>query len=1677
MSLTNESPNATLLDLLPPFRQDVHYQHLMSVIPPWLTQATPQKRETLRKVKPRLPIGLKDAPQNQHAELCKLNAQHWTAQNRVDQTLAHLQNASTFAEPLLHAAIKERFGLELDVSNTFLRLYIPANIPWLRLKSGAARIWTVSLLDAALHNFESSETEDDAFEPASTYISAPSTTGQFSELPHIRQTMPIAAFTELCRELDIGDRYKTYLEDNLGVSNKLVAAILQPKVRDSQKAALIAALHLASMQNNLGAGMQQLILGIADGVQHLRLHGQQWLCHDLTIMNARLTGIVLFAPNLEHAREAVPVVAYIPDDPEHPIKEYPTASAFAEALIQRLRSHDYQRFFSRFIDHEDRGHFFAQLNNRLTPFTWQPVQAGDPRPTWRENPTERPDLQLAATPITGNLWIHLYQRKLDKILNDARVIAVSTATVDQRVRWALWDSFSEIASALLNIAAFVALPFVPFLGELMLAYMAYQLLDETFEGIVDWAEGLPLEAFEHFMGVVESAVQLGTFAAGGAIAAGEFRAVLPREIVQFIDRFNMVKTPKGETRYWKPDLAPYEHSAELPKDSTPNELGLHRHQGKTLLALEDKRYAVIEDPETGQHRIEHPTRPEAYQPALKHNGAGAWQTELDQPLSWDQATLLRRIGPDMERFSAAEHERMLTISGCHENALRKVYVHVDRLPPLLADTLKRFKIDQDIQTFIERIGSDRPEDFLKADPVTQLELLNENGYWPENKGLQLINEKAQTLWQSPNPDVPVTQINVSRLNDGDLLKTWLLTLEDRQIRTLLSEDFGTPSPRLETRTRTLRHTLAELADRKRETLFDNRYRKLERGARPLVQRIIDAEHGLPKSLAEAVLDTASEQELQQLQRGTLSKRLADLTQEAGLQVRTTRAYEGLELKSTANNLDTDRLALHTLERLPGWSGQLRLEIRHYAYEGRLIDSIGQADAPTHKVLVLTEQDAYQAFDSEGLELSGADTPYSSLLNALPDTERVALNIRIGEGERLKQLIREHALNRDELRSLLSQHPILKPAYDPSVMRLLGGSNGYRRMPTNTPTLQARTHMLFPHLSPEELQAFVEQLQRHPGGPRAELHRLTLEHTQLNDILNPWIDNIPLFSPDTQARLTTEQLVIQRQSRRHFSNELLDCWRRQATLPDTPDQRFDIKFSRPILGELPQLNINFTRADSLTMYGHSATRGVHQFLRSFSGLRRLSLRDFNLGHLPDTFSQSPQINELILSDCAITLTPESLATLSAQSQLMTLDLYKNPLGLLPNVENMANLNYIDVADTGISDFPTGLLTRPRLRTALLNDNRIQELPAALFELPSNTQNGFDLGGNPIFAADRERIKIHFVRIRHDLGVFAEQADIRRAQALYPRMDQEEASEFVYLLPGTLTDGRTELTRLETELETLRNDLSAWTADIPAVHPVSGVPFTAQQLLEEHSIRDEFNRIVERCWRRQTDLDEFNQHLQSTYELTLPTIITGDLPVLRADFSHVSLLYLHSDEGLTSGVGGFLQSFPRLKGLTIRNYRLGNVPEEVFRMGDLTALSLTDCQITLTTQTTLGLAQMDRLDYLDLSDNPLGITPDISQMPHLTTLLLNDTGITELPPGLLQFKDMETVDLSANAITHIPTDILELPVDVSESINLRGNPLSEESVQRLISYFQQTGVDAVIDQAEMEVSSSGDSDADE
>ncbi|MBX7278083.1 hypothetical protein K2E95_22665 [Pseudomonas sp. ERGC3:01] len=374
-------------------------------------------------------------------------------------------------------------------------------------------------------------------------------------------------------------------------------------------------------------------------------------------------------------------MAYIPGDPDHPIKEYPSSQAMQKELVRQLRDVRYQQFFSRFVAHDQRGFFFANLGQLLNKVTWHPYVQGSSLPTWRETPTNNPRLRFVATPRSGDLKRHQYQRKLNQLLNDGRTTAIATATVDRNARWARWDSLVNVASSILETAALIIAPFVPFAGELMMGYMAYQLLDEVFEGIIDWSEGVGSEAVEHLVGAVEALLQLGAFAVGSTIALSEFRRVLPKRLVAFIDRLKPVTLANGRTLYWKPDLTVYEQPISVPPGTYRDKAGLFQHRQQSLLPVGTGVYAVEKAPASRSLLIEHPSRPDAYRPTVHHNGHGAWHTELEQPLQWDRQTLLRRLGYSVEGISEADQALALNISGVDENALRKMHVNSETPPP------------------------------------------------------------------------------------------------------------------------------------------------------------------------------------------------------------------------------------------------------------------------------------------------------------------------------------------------------------------------------------------------------------------------------------------------------------------------------------------------------------------------------------------------------------------------------------------------------------------------------------------------------------------------------------------------------------------------------------------------------------------------------------------------------------------------------------------------------------------------------------------------------------------------------------------------------------------------------------------------------------------------------------
>ena len=1609
---------------------DRHYALLKDAIAPWLGQASSTRRRALA-----------EATLQAHAtnaEFKRLTGVHWNAQNAVDDALNQVQGPRAFARARLEGALLTRFGLDLNSESVFLRLYIPQHVPWFSIPSGAARTWTVSLLDAALHNFEHSETLDDTFEIDSTYITPPNATGQFDTLPAIREKIGITTFTRLCRELDIGAHYQTYLRTQLGLNEPVSAAVLQAKVDASHKAALRVALQLARQRGDIRDDFARQVEGLLQGRSDLSLDTQPLHCHTLQMMDAPLAGILLIAPDLETSRSVQRLVAYVPDDPQQPLKEYASALAFQQELTHQLRDPDYQTFFSRFVPHAQRGVFFANLSQRLARVKWHPTDYGSGLPAWRKEPTDAPKLQFVATLVHGNIWLHLYQQKLNQVLNDARTQAVSTATVDRNARWALWDSFVNVASSILNAALLIVAPFIPGLGELMLGYMAYQLLDDVFEGIVDWAEGLSQEAFGHLMSVLQSLVQLGAFGAGSTIGAAQLRRVLPPDVLAFIDRFKPVTLASGARRYWQPDLTPYQQHIRLPPRLGIDSQGLHRMRGESILPLEGKLYAVQKHANEDTYVIKHPNRPEAYTPRVQHNGAGAWHSELDTPLQWDHPTLLRRLGHRVAELSEADQQLALSLSGVNENALRQMHVRSDPVPPLLDDTLDRLRLDRSLQTLIERLDSDDPTQHAQVDPQDMLQLLTTYGDWPDTRALRIVDAEGNTAWAFGDQNKPVVQIHEAQMTNGDLLRTLLQALSPEEIRRQFGEVAADPELRLENRVKQLRKKLARLAERHRTELFEARYAEYQLTEQPPVQHMMQTAPGLPTKLITRLLGQASAFELEELGYQRTPPRLAHLAESALAELRLNRAYEGQHLVAPPN-LDTDRLALNSLKLLPGWSDQLRLDARHLDAAAASWLQVGPDDAPIQRTVVRTAGGRYVPYDDKG-PLFGETDLYTAVLNALPDAQRDALGIGIGQGPLLEERLRHNPLKRDELRHVLGGDAAEPPSLE--TQRHLGSDSGYPRLAapaTQPPTLEQRARQLYPALNPRQIHDLLTHLHAQPSGVANGLAALAEEYGQLDRDLSTW-ERQPLTThPGTGAPLSDAEQVREAQNRYMSAKQLRQCWRRETDVDDyfeaAHENGHSLRMEYPILGPLPELTANFDHVSLLTLYGFPDSPGAVAFIGRFWRLRHLSVTGFNLGTLPETIFSMPRLNALNLSTCNIRLTPASQARLGSLHGLQILALHNNPLGLAPSVEAMPHLIHLDLTQAAIEHLPAGVLTRPELQVVLLNDNQIRELPAELFTLSPERADSFVLSDNPLSRRTLEQVKTYYQLHGVYFDIDAPAADLRDARLLYPSLSQEELNQFIYKLPGNLEDGQIELANRAGELQQLQTELTQW-QQAPDLSPT------------EYRRRNELSQLLENSWRR-----ERTQPTGRRHSLVISRRLAGHMPTLKATWRHVAQLVIEDGVGL-GNVDAFLARFPELHVLNVHQAQLTDIPQAVFGLPKLWFLELENCSIKLSANSRASLENMQQLRHLSLSGNPLGELPDFSQLPELGTLLLTDTGLSAVPPGLLRTIPRQVINLSRNAIEHLPATLFELPVSSSQAFDLSANPLSYTSLEQIKRYCQRT-----------------------
>jgi hypothetical protein len=1340
--LQGSNPTATQV------AKSVHEQRVTKVIPAAIKNASPATLQSILTLNAKMPDWYRKASLADRQNLKALVDERWRSQGELDQLLGDLQSdIDAFGKRLLTTSLQANFNTAENPESLSLHLYVPDNLIF-GIDTSVSRIRRSTLLAAALHNFEEAETQEGAFRSGSgVYRNSP------QGAAHRIKAITPARFASLCRRLDIGGQYQAHLKARLEPAAPDAKQRLQDLSTASEKAAFKSSAFIARLKGDISAEAFDRLQEAVEGKANIRFHGGALHSHRLSLMGFRMTSIVLFSAvseplALKKAVEALtpdslkfwtgwswlipvlpgheyekfkrvqaffangpsgvrdellrnddiyqqsrlsgPLIAYVPDDPDHPLKEYASLTEFMKALISQLREPDYQAFFSRFVAQKDKGHFFARVNERLKTFKWQQRQPLDMGPWWRETAVENPDAEPITRRIAEDLWITLFRERRDKVISDARCIAVPTDDEDATSRWKRLTSYFDIGW---NVFSFAAL-LVPGLGEAVLGIMVAQMLAELAEGIEDWSKGDREEAQVYINGVLINFAQFTLMGAGH---------VLPRTPVTlspFIENLKPVHF-KGEERLWNPDLSAYEHPVVLPPAAKPGEPGLYRHENKDVLRLEDKHYVVATDPQTGLHRLIHPERPDAYQPVVEHNGAGSWKTEIDRPLEWDKIRLLRRLGPATDGVSDESLEQVLTVSGVEENALRRMHAEHETPPAMLVDTLDRFKAYAQAGELGEQILADRiPETLENMVPAFMTELPR----WPESCGIALFDgptlEGVCVDFGSTERQIKLTRAD---LRAGRLPLRVIEQLSEKEIHELLGQGISSDRP---LRINELRKRLAEHAGHQRQRAFDTLYKQRKVSASAEVLLLCDAYPKLPVIVAEQLLrDAAPEERLHLKQKRRIPLSLREKARTAQGRVRMSRAYEGLYLQALEDT-DTRRLELASLAAMPGWSADVRIEVRAFSANGDIQASVGPEDAPIRKVLFFDEEGLYHARDDQAQHLHGADDFYASVLHALPDSERQALGFDIYQGDKLRLALQQSPLSHEQFSSILEEHPLRKPSYDPETMRLRGGMPGYVRQ-VSQQTLRQRLGWLYPGLTAAQMD---EMLSGFGDAAPQRIKALQDEFVELELSLRRW-ERSPTTAPNAGSR------AQEINARQQISSLIRQCWQRTGPSGiEVPGivhpQWLNLDgLSMNTLAQMPRLTANFDHVTSLTARQTGMLSSHAHLLEPFRQLRYLDASGNLLDGMPPVIGEMPHLQDLVLNDNRIELTHQGVGWLKGLRFLQSLGLRGNPLRLLPDISQMPELHILILERTGIDGWPTGLFSQSRPRNFYLDmrHNPISRLP--------------------------------------------------------------------------------------------------------------------------------------------------------------------------------------------------------------------------------------------------------------------------------------------------------------------------------------------------------------------------------
>ena len=1016
---------------------------------------------------------------------------------------------------------------------------------------------------------------------------------------------------------------------------------------------------------------------------------------------------------------------------------------------------------------------------------------------------------------------------------------------------------------------------------------------------------------------------------------------------------------------------------------------------------------------------------------MSHNGAGAWRHTLERPLAWDRLTLMRRLGPVAEGFSDEQLLQIADISGTSDATLRHMHLDSVAPPAPLADALRLFRADQDVAQVIEQVSTGQAVDgrYLYALP-----LLTEMPRWPLGRVLEVYEETNLTG--------PVQRYGVERLYHGVKLKApirisradvlgsqlparVLAALDDAEAVAMLGgEAARVPG----NRPQELRKQLADYARTRQSALFDSLYTGTELPD-PNVAKLQRLCPGLSEHAAQRVLADADAEQLARFQHG--GRVPLAMQEHARWQIqqgRMSRAYTGLHMENLVS-ADSKRLALHTLGKLPGWSDQLRLEVREGDISGPLLDGIGSQTASQRKYLV-KRGPQYQAFNARGEALNSlprhGDNFYASLMHAMPDATRQALGVpHVGQSAQLRRAIIDYATeHRAVAAQIIESTPTRQGAFK-APQRLSNTRVGYPasgRGQGISPSLVSRVFDVYPQLTEGQANGFIlKQMLANKSDAQIFnlLNNRLREWQALEATLNAWQE-----APSASIWIRQYPLMDTRPA---MVQALKTCWR-NAPLAELPG------FDRLILsgeGPLPALNADFSHVRVLSLRGRGLVGGeVDQLLEGFPNLRELELAGAESAapSVPRALEKMTGLVRLNITTGA-EVTAEELARVEGLVGLEQLDLhFMLTSSRALDVSRMSKLRSLRLSGNGHRSFPLGVSQLPELQRLDLKGTSIEQIPAELFT-PGHERvwSGLSMNWSRL---GREHFKVAYDYVRSHPEHLMDQGEmvrdycrgvlnggLGRTQNFNTPATGPLNALFFERWP-TAEEQFAAIDALSSEYAVLSEGIDSWLNSGTRVHEMFG--------------RLEFASVLRKTW---NDGLLLRYGVEQPSTLTVPGLALGDLPVLPATgFEHVTELRLQNARVPSSHMSRFIRSFNGLKIL------------------DVSGSGLTE----------LALAPGDwpALNHLNLSHNPVERL-DISGLGQLQSLGLQGTAVASLPTGAQTLANLSWLDLRDTPIADLPAAMLAQDRMVLDT-HLRGTRLSAHVQSELATARQRVeqtlGMDA-------------------